>query len=355
MSNPRISCSTTSAASMRLSVIRPVIAVALAAALTGCFNSVDPVAEIYGATMGSTYSIKWVPVDDSPDVETLQADIDAMLARFDDEVSTWRSDSDLARFNVAPAGTCMDMPESVLTLVALTDQLHKESGGAFDITVAPLLQLWGFHGDPQLQSVPDPQALAETMQSVGQQHLHLQGTQLCKDRALTVDLSSVGAGYMVDRVAERLEQFGIKSYMVELTGELKAVGRKPGDRPWRIAVEEPRDDNRVAQIIVSLDGEGVSTSGDYRNYFELDGQRFSHTFDARNGRPVMHRLASVTVLDPSAAKADGLSTVLMIMGEEAGWKYALAHDIAAFFVVREGDTFESRVTPRFDALTPGKE
>ena len=143
------------------------------------------------------------------------------------------------------------------------------------------------------------------------------GTQLCKDRALTVDLSSVGAGYMVDRVAERLEQFGIKSYMVELTGELKAVGRKPGDRPWRIAVEEPRDDNRVAQIIVSLDGEGVSTSGDYRNYFELDGQRFSHTFDARNGRPVMHRLASVTVLDPSAAKADGLSTVLMIMGEEA--------------------------------------
>lgn len=340
---------------MRLGVIRPVIAVALATALTGCFNSVDPVSEIYGATMGSTYSIKWVPVDDGPDAETLQTDIDAMLARFDQEVSTWRSDSDLARFNAAPAGTCMEMPASALDLVTLSAELSHDSDGAFDITIGPLLKLWGFHGDPQLQTVPDADQLAQTMQAVGQQHLHVRGSQLCKDVALTVELSSVGAGYMVDRVAERLEHYGIKNYMVEMTGELKAVGRKPGDRPWRIAIEEPRDDNRVAQMILSLDGEGVSTSGDYRNYFELDGQRFSHTFDARTGRPVMHRLAAVTVLDPSAARADGLSTLLMIMGEEAGWDYAVAHDIAAFFVVRDGETFQSRVTPRFDALTPGKE
>ncbi len=355
MSNPRTSCSTTSAASMRPSVIRPVIAVALAAALTGCFNSVDPVAEIYGATMGSTYSIKWVPVEDAPDAETLQTDIDGMLARFDEEASTWRSDSDIARFNAAPAGTCMDMPSSVLDMVRLAETLNRESNGAFDVTVGPLLKLWGFHGDPQLQEVPNADALAAAMQMVGQQHLHVRESQLCKDVALTVELSSVGAGYMVDRVSERLEHYGIKNYMVEMTGELKAVGHKPGDRPWRIAIEEPRDDNRVAQMILSLDGEGVSTSGDYRNYFELDGQRFSHTFDARTGKPVMHRLAAVTVLDPSAARADGLSTVLMIMGEKAGWDYAIAHDLAAFFVVRDGDTFESRVTPRFDALTPGKE
>tara|TARA_Y100000782_G_scaffold95814_1_gene107336 strand:+ start:907 stop:1929 length:1023 start_codon:yes stop_codon:yes gene_type:complete len=340
---------------MRLSVIRPVIAVALAAALTGCFNSVDPVAEMYGATMGSTYSIKWVPVEDAPDTETLQADVDRMLAQFDAEVSTWRSDSALAHFNAAPAGTCMDMPPSVLALLAQADQLAGESSGAFDVTVAPLLKLWGFHGDPQLQAVPEQHLLDQAMAKVGQKHLRVDGGQLCKDVGLTVDFSSIGAGYMVDRVAERLESYGIQSYMVEITGELKAVGRKPGDRPWRIAVEEPRDDNRVAQIILSLNGESVSTSGDYRNYFELDGQRFSHTFDARTGRPVMHRLAAVTVLDPSAVRADGLSTVLMIMGEEAGWEYAVSHQIPAFFVVRAGELFESRATPRFTALTEGEE
>lgn len=249
----------------------------------------------------------------------------------------------------------MEMPASALDLVKLSKELSHDSGGAFDITIGPLLKLWGFHGDPQLQTIPDADQLAQIMQTVGQQYLHVRGSQLCKDVALTVELSSVGAGYMVDRVSERLEHYGIKNYMVEMTGELKAVGRKPGDRPWRIAIEEPRDDNRVAQMILSLDGEGVSTSGDYRNYFELEGQRFSHTFDARTGRPVMHKLAAVTVLDPSAARADGLSTLLMIMGEEAGWDYAVAHNIAAFFVVRDGETFQSRVTPRFDALTPGKE
>ncbi|UJJ31254.1 FAD:protein FMN transferase [Halopseudomonas maritima] len=340
---------------MRLSVIRPVIAVALAAALTGCFNSVDPVAEMYGATMGSTYSIKWVPVEDAPDTETLQADVDRMLAQFDAEVSTWRSDSALAHFNAAPAGTCMDMPPSVLALMAQADQLADESSGAFDVTVAPLLKLWGFHGDPQQQAVPEQPLLDQAMAKVGQKHLRVDAGQLCKDVALTVDFSSIGAGYMVDRVAERLESYGIQNYMVEITGELKAVGRKPGDRPWRIAIEEPRDDNRVAQIILSLSGESVSTSGDYRNYFELDGQRFSHTFDARTGQPVMHRLAAVTVLDPSAMRADGLSTVLMIMGEEAGWDYAVSHQIPAFFVVRAGELFESRATPRFTALTEGEE
>ena len=111
----------------------------------------------------------------------------------------------------------------------------------------------------------------------------------------------------------------------------------------------------MSQIILALDGESVSTSGDYRNYFELDGQRYSHTFDARTGRPVMHRLAAVTVLDDSAARADGLSTVLMIMGEEAGWDYAVSHQIPAFFVVRAGDVFESRATPHFNALIEGEE
>ncbi|MEH6564562.1 MAG: FAD:protein FMN transferase [Halopseudomonas sp.] len=305
--------------------------------------------------MGSTYSIKWVPSEQSPEPEVLQQDIEGMFARFDQEVSNWRSDSDLARFNEAAAGSCMAMPKSVIDMVKLTEQLYTDSEGSFDITVAPLLELWGFHGGEEHQA-PHPEQLQQAMLRVGQQHLHIRDDgQLCKDVALSLDLSSLAAGYMIDRVVERLASYGVTNYMVEITGELKAAGRKPGNRPWRIAIEEPRDDERVAQMILALDGEGVSTSGDYRNYYEVDGQRFSHTFDARSGHPVMHKLAAVTVLDETAAEADALSTLLMIMGEERGWDYAIAHDIPAFFVIREGEAFVSRGTPPFNALAQSEE
>ncbi|MEB3735598.1 FAD:protein FMN transferase [Halopseudomonas pachastrellae] len=155
--------------------------------------------------------------------------------------------------------------------------------------------------------MPDQELLDQAMAQVGQQHLHIDDGQLCKDVPLTVDFSSIGAGYMVDRVAERLEHYGIKSSMVELTGELKAVGRKPGDRPWRIAVDEPR----MTIAWLRLSWRWTVSRCRLRRLSQLlrtGWQRYSHTFDARTGRPVMHRLAAVTVLDDSAARADGLST-----------------------------------------------
>src|SRR5690554_5938265 len=138
------------------------------------------------------------------------------------------------------------------------------------------MRLWGFHGDGEPR-IPDATAIDEAMERTGQEFLHVSGQQLCKDRALEVDISGIAAGYMVDRVAERLIAMGIESYMVELTGELRADGLKPGGSPWRIAVEEPRDESRVAQLILPLRGHGVSTSGDYRNFFEQEGTRYSHT------------------------------------------------------------------------------
>ena len=311
--------------------------------------------EIYGGTMGSTYSIKWVGAEETPSPENLQVSIESLLAEFDSEVSTWRDDSDLARFNGLPAGSCQDMPESVLEMLSLAEELHEHSNGGFDITIGPLLSIWGFHGGPAGQSIPDPEVLNEVLQKVGQRHVRRVDDKLCKDAAVQVDLSSVAAGYMVDRVAEHLVAQGITSYMVEITGELKAAGLKPGNLPWRIAIEEPRDDNRIAQLILPLDGYGVSTSGDYRNYFEHEGRRYSHTFDPRSGQPVMHQLAAVTVVHPDTARADGLSTLLLVKGPERGWLYAVEQDIAALFVIRNGVGFESRSTPRFKALQRGKE
>jgi|LSQX01.2.fsa_nt_gb thiamine biosynthesis lipoprotein len=344
----------TSAADMLRRLIQPISVAALAAALMGCFNSSESVVEIYGSTMGSTYSIKWVADANTPAEQEVKQQLDEMLEDFEEVASTWRPNSLLSRFNAAPAGTCQDMPTSILELVELADTLHEQSEGSFDITLGPLMRLWGFHGDEEPR-IPEATAIAAAMERTGQEFLHVSGQQLCKDRALEVDISGIAAGYMVDRVAERLIAMGIESYMVELTGELRADGLKPGGSPWRIAVEEPRDESRVAQLILPLRGHGVSTSGDYRNFFEQEGTRYSHTFDPVSGRPVLQDLAAVTVLHPSAAWADGLSTVLLVKGSEEGWKYALEHDLAALFVIREGDGFVSRSTPRFKALQQGEE
>lgn len=336
-------------------LVWPVGVAALAAALTGCFNSAEPVSEIYGSTMGSTYSIKWVGSAQSPAPAEVKASVDQLLEEFEDAASTWRPSSEMSRFNAAPSGTCQAMPQSILELVQLAEQLHQDSEGSFDLTLDPLLELWGFHGDGGHQGVPDEEQVAAAMARTGHQHLHVRDGQLCKDAPLQLDISGIAAGYMIDQVVEHLAGMGIKDYMVEITGELKADGNKPGGRPWRIAVEEPRDDSRVAQLVLPLRGLGVSTSGDYRNYFEHEGQRYSHTFDPVTGRPVMHDLAAVTVLHPSAAWADGLSTVLLVKGSELGWQYAIEHELPALFVIREGDGFVSRSTPQFIALQQSKE
>ncbi|MCU1724906.1 FAD:protein FMN transferase [Pseudomonas sp. 5P_5.1_Bac1] len=317
--------------------------------LAGCEKD-DPVERISGPTMGSSYTVQYVRPAEGPDAEQVQREIEGILASIDQQFSTYRSDSMVARFNRLPAGSCQVMPEGVLKLVQLGDTLWRESGGAFDLSVEPLLDLWGFGPLAREEKIPDPNRLAEVRQRIGQGHLRIDGEQLCKDIALELDFNSIAAGYSVDLIVERLRALGINNMLVEVTGELKAVGYKPDDSPWRVALELPREDRQIAQQVLSIDGLGVSTSGDYRNYFEENGQRFSHTFDARLGRPVAHALAAVTVFDPSALVADGYSTLLLILGPEQGWEFAVAQDLAAVFVVRAETGFIARVTPAFERI-----
>ncbi|WP_312723803.1 FAD:protein FMN transferase [Stutzerimonas nitrititolerans] len=329
--------------------LQPVIAVALAAALTGCLFQ-DKVEDFGGPTMGSTYSVKYVASDGAPAKAQLQRETESILVQLDEQLSTYRADSDIEAFNALPAGQCMAMPESARELVLAGQQLSQESDGALDLTIQPLLNLWGFGPQGRREQVPSAEEIARARETVGHRHLQVVGEQLCKDAAVEVDFNSIAAGYAVDLVAQRLEALGVESYLVEITGELKARGRKPGGAPWRVAIEAPRDDERVAQRVIELDGYGVSTSGDYRNYFERDGKRYSHTLDPQTGAPIEHRLAAVTVIDPSALRADGLSTVLMVLGPERGLAYAAEHRIAALFVIHEVQEFISKSTAAFDEL-----
>ena len=162
-----------------------------------------------------------------------------------------------------------------------------------------------------------------------------------------VDFNSIAAGYAVDRIGARLQQLGVSSYLVEVTGELKALGRKGDGSAWRVAIEAPLDDQQVAQTILTLDGEGISTSGDYHNYFERDGRRYSHTLDPQTAAPINHTLAQVSVVDASVQRADGLSTLLMVLGPERGLAFAEREGIKALFVTRGEQGF---VTQRSSAF-----
>lgn len=327
--------------------------VMLAGVLAGCGNG-DSIESFGGPTMGSTYSIKYVRHAGGPDSSQVRREVEGILAEVDRQLSTYRNDSDIERFNALPANSCQTMPASVLELIRVGEELSVQSDGSYDLTVEPLMNLWGFGPQGREEKVPDAAALAEVLQRVGYRHLHINGEQLCKDAAVEVDFNSIAAGYAVDTIAARLDAMGIDDYLAEATGELKAKGKKLDGSPWRIALEEPRDDQQVAERIINVDGYGVSTSGDYRNYFLQDGRRYSHTFDARSGAPVLHNLASVTVIHPSALMADGLSTLLLILGPEKAWDYAEKHDIGAFFVIRADTGFVIRTSKAFERLSGAK-
>nr|WP_239482054.1 FAD:protein FMN transferase [Pseudomonas insulae] len=326
---------------------RSVVAVLAGLLLAGCGARVE---EFGGPTMGSRYSLKYVVEPGGPGRAQLQQVLEAILAEVDGQMSTYRGDSWVARFNALPAGACAAMSVPVQELVGFGTRLSDDSGGAFDLTVEPLMNLWGFGPQSRGERVPGTVEIEQVRRLVGHQHLRVDGAQLCKDAAVQLDFDSIAAGYTVDRVAAQLEALGLRSYLLDITGELKVRGRKPDGSSWRVAIETPREDRLEAERVLELDGYGVSTSGDYRKYFTADGRRYSHTFDPRSGAPVEHDLASVTVVDGSALRADGLSTLLMVLGAQRGLAFAEERGIAALFIRRQAEGFQAQASTAFHAL-----
>lgn len=317
-----------------------------------------------GPTMGSTYRVQYVAGDKTPKAERLQAGVEAILAEVDRTVSTYRNDSDVSRFNAAPAGACAQVPPSVLQLYGYARTLNRESGGAFDITLLPALSAWGFGPRGRVDVHPGADRLRALRGVVGMDHIRTEaapgGEVLCKDSASAIEFNSVAAGYTVDRVTAYLKSQDVASYLIDVTGELRADGLKPDGTVWRIALEAPISNARVAERIVPLEGLAASTSGSYRNYYEENGVRYSHTLDPRTLSPVTHKLASVSVIAGTALEADGLSTLLMALGPERGYDFAVEHRLMALFVVKadtavdEADkrAFSVRSSPEFEKRFP---
>ena len=326
--------------------------VTIAAGLSACGDrSADPATlELKGSAMGTTYSVKLAAADTDLDRERLRVDIAEQLELLERSMSTWMPDSELSLFNAAETTDWFRV--SILLCAAVSDAqtISRLTGGAFDITVGPLVNLWGFGPDGLREEPPGEQQIAELMKSVGYRRLHTDCDRpaLRKDLPeLHVDLSAFAKGYAVDEVASLLEARAVENYLVEIGGELRLNGKNSSGKPWAIAIESPARARRAVHTIVGLNTAGLATSGDYRNFFEHDGRFYSHTIDPRTGSPVAHRAASVTVLARTAGIADAMATALLVMGPDGGMSFAENNDLSALFLLRSGEGIEERMSSRF--------
>ncbi len=319
--------------------------------LSACARESGPdVRHFSGNTMGTTYNITVVSEPGERltfDDETLQAKIDEQLRLINRHMSTYIDDSELMLFNAAEANVWHAVSEPMAEVLRISQQVSVASGGAFDVTVGPLVNLWGFGPLFTDDQVPEPEAIADMLGRVGYTKLELEGTWARKSDELFVDLSGVAKGYGADWLADFLAQQGLRNYLVEIGGDLRAVGVNPRGQPWRIAIEKPSLARSGVVAVASLDNRGMVTSGDYRNYFEADGRRYSHTIDPSTGYPVDHNLVSVTVVADTAALADAWATALMVLGPEAGMIVAEREQLAVFMILSEEGELIERQSPSF--------
>lgn len=319
-----------------------------------CSEPQIPVERIQGYTMGTTYHIQWRK-NEGAAAALVQTKVDTLLARVNQQMSTYIPDSELSLFNKTPAPAKIPASPEFRLVLSQSLEINHMSAGYFDVTVGPLVNLWGFGPDEMNAKKPSDAQIAAARAMVGSDAITLGPDWVAKSAQRYVDLSAIAKGYGVDQVAALLEEQGIRDYLVEIGGELRIKGQKTPGKNWKVAVEAPDVSERRVQKILSVSDIGMATSGDYRNYFEVNGERFSHTIDPFTGSPVRHKLASVTILHPQCSMADGLATTMMVMGEEKALAFANAHNIAAYFIVSSAEGFKEMMTPAFAALISHEE
>ncbi|MFC7521960.1 FAD:protein FMN transferase [Xanthomonas populi] len=308
------------------------------------------IATLGGRSMGTTWSVKLV-ARCGRNLHPLHACIQDALDRVVAQMSTWEADSDLSRYNRAAAGQWQTLPDEFHTVLSAALQIAQASNGAFDPTVGPMVELWGFGAAGGRQRVPAAEAIALASLRCGWQRLQVDGMRVLQPGAVALDLSGIAKGFGVDCVHRVLLQSGIDDALIEVGGELFGYGRKPDGSAWRVLVESAPDEDAGTALparVLALDGLAVATSGDRWHRFDASGMRYAHTFDPRTGAPVPHAPAAVTVLAPDALQADAWATAMTVLGVDAGLAYARSAALAVRFLTRKDDVLLESMSPAFE-------
>lgn len=337
-----------------MSWCKPLIVGVFLTILAGCNQQTvteKPVLEAQGKTMGTFYHVK--VVGDYPGgQQALQTQVDALLKHYNDMMSTYDPNSELSKFNQYQKTDNYSVSQDMADLLINGLRTGQQTGGLLDMTVGPLVNLWGFGPDKRPIKTPTDAEIEKARERVGIDKVHVEVSAdhafVRKDHPnIYVDLSTFGEGYGADKVADMLEGVGVHDYLVEVAGASRSRGLNPKGQPWRLAIQKPNDEIAEVQAIVQPDGRAVSTSGSYRNYYELDGHRYSHVIDPRTGKPITHKLVSATVITPTALEADSLDTALMVMGPDDAMKFANQQHLAVYLVIKTDKGFEARYSDTF--------
>lgn len=324
----------------------------VALALAACGGDAGQI-ELTGNTMGTQYSVKLPRLQDEHDAAKLQKSIEIVLDTNNAQMSTYLRDSEISVFNASQSLEWQQVSSGLCNRIETSQAISELTDGAFDVTVGPLVNLWGFGPGEIIDEPPSADAIATLLEVTGFDNLHADCNRraLRKDVAgLMVDLSAIGKGFAADQIGQMLASIGYQDFLVEVGGELSIRGLNAKGEPWAIGIEAPLPGQRRPHTIVHLTNAGMATSGDYRNFFEADGKIYSHTIDTRTGRPVTHTLASVTVVDELASRADALATALLVMGPEEGLAFAEREQLAVLMLIRTNGGIEERQTAAFAEL-----
>ena len=286
--------------------------------------------------MGTTYNIKVVGLQ--VDTVLLQNQIDQRLGELNMTFSTYVADSEISVINRTPHKKHL-MSEEMATVIDISHRVYEISDGAFDVTVGPLVNLWGFGPGSRLRMIPDDESLESMMNRIGFDKTRIERGEIQLPKFFAIDLSAVAKGYAVDEIASLLDEVGASNYMVEIGGEVKTKGKNSRGSDWVIGIEAPDPEDRRIYRTLPVFNLALATSGDYRNFFEHSGVLYSHTIDPRTGWPVSHNLGSVTVLHESAAMADALATAFSVLGGEETLRIADEKNLMVFAIIREGNSF----------------
>ncbi|MEP7729446.1 FAD:protein FMN transferase [Marinomonas primoryensis] len=300
-----------------------------------------------GPTMGTTYTVKFYTTENVKKPSDLKVGVDAALVRVNKLMSTYDPNSELSVFNKLPENQFSNISEDMAYVIDKALLISEMSGGEYDITIGPLVNLWGFGPGKREDKVPSQVLIDEAKSRVGYHYLKLDGRRLTKEKNIYVDLSSIAKGYGVDMVAQVLQSKGVQNYLIEVGGEILSKGVKADGESWKVAIESPAGGHEIVERILSVTDVAVATSGDYRNYFEKNGVRYSHTISPKTGRPITHRLVSVTVVDKTTTMADGLATAITVLGPEKGFEFAQKNGIAAYLLIKTDFGFEERPSDAF--------
>ena len=316
---------------------------ALCVLLVLCACSFSPKEQLLrGSTMGTTWSVKIggseFPVEHGALQRIIQSELDGINAEF----SNWDPSSSISRFNLLEAG-CVRSPR-LAALMKESKKIEALTDGAFDVTVSPLIELWGFGTQWSTDDIPASDRIKASMSHMGGEKIQVNDDEICKLSAgVSINLSAIAKGYAVDVVAEKLIELGYRHYLVEVGGELTAAGLNTRSQPWQVGIKRPQSDMQQAltDVAIGLSGKSIATSGDYYNYFELDGKRYSHILNPATGYPVEHSVSSVTVIAPLCSTADAWATALLVLGPEAGLRIAEEQGLPVLMLEHQGSTIRA--------------